>query len=78
MGRLIDSDDLADAQELATLLGLSHANSFHTYVRRNSDIPSPIVDKGKGRSRLWLRSEVIEWMKTKRRTRWVASAHLSQ
>jgi len=60
-------DDLADAKELANLLGLSHANSFHTYVRRSDDMPKPVVDKGKGRSRLWLRSEIERWAAERRK-----------
>lgn len=67
MGRQVDVDDLADANELARLLGLSHANSFHTYARRNNDMPPPVVDKGKGRSRLWLRSEIEMWAMARRK-----------
>ena len=60
-------DDLADASELAIMLGLSHTNSFHTYARRNIDMPKPVVDKGKGRSRLWLRSEIEHWANQRRK-----------
>jgi len=57
----IHTDDLIDAHGVAELLGLSHANSVSTYQRRYPDMPRPIIDLGRGRCRMWLRSEVLPW-----------------
>jgi predicted DNA-binding transcriptional regulator AlpA len=61
VGRKIDVDDLSDAREVATLLGLSHPNSVTTYFRRYEDMPRPVVDLVESRTRLWLRSEIQAW-----------------
>jgi predicted DNA-binding transcriptional regulator AlpA len=65
VGRKVDVDDLIDANGVAEMLGLSHRNSVTTYQRRYPSMPRPVVDKSKSRIRLWLRSEITEWM-TKR------------
>ena len=44
----INTDDLLDAQGVAVLLGLRHANSVHTYLRRYADMPRPVLDLGPG------------------------------
>lgn len=62
MGRQVDIDDLVDATEVALLLGLSHSNNVHLYLRRYPDMPRPVVDRGGRRARLWLRSEVVAWL----------------
>jgi glutathione-regulated potassium-efflux system ancillary protein KefG len=59
---MINTDDLCDAQGVASLVGLSHANSVHTYLRRYADMPRPVIDLGPGRSRLWLRPEIEAWL----------------
>jgi predicted DNA-binding transcriptional regulator AlpA len=53
--------DLIDASEVATLLGLSQRNSAATYSQRYPDFPRPVVDTGTRRCRLWLRSDVDRW-----------------
>lgn len=58
---MVDTDDLADAHELARLLRLSHPNSVSTYQRRYADMPKPVLDLGRGRPKLWLRSDVERW-----------------
>ena len=62
-------DDLIDAHGVAELLGLAHANSVSTYQHRYADMPRPVIDLGRGRCKMWLRSEVAAWAKDKRRTR---------
>jgi glutathione-regulated potassium-efflux system ancillary protein KefG len=57
----VDTDDLIDSQEVADLLGLSHRNSVSTYLRRYDDFPRPVVERGGGRTRLWLRSDMVDW-----------------
>jgi hypothetical protein len=57
----VSTEDLIDAQEVAVLLRLSHPNSVSTYQRRYPDMPRPIVSRGRGRTLLWLRQEIIAW-----------------
>jgi glutathione-regulated potassium-efflux system ancillary protein KefG len=57
----VDTDDLIDSQEVADLLGLSHRNSVSTYLHRYEDFPRPIIERSGGRTRLWVRSEVLRW-----------------
>jgi predicted DNA-binding transcriptional regulator AlpA len=61
MGRLVDVDDLADAHDVAELLGLAHPNTVHQYQRRYPDMPRPVYQPRGRRARLWLRSEILEW-----------------
>lgn len=60
----IRTEDLIDVYEVAELLGLTHRNSVTTYLNRYDDMPRPIIDFGGGKCRLWLRSEVREWLKS--------------
>jgi hypothetical protein len=61
MSPIVRTEDLADAQQLADLLGLTHANSVSTYQRRYRDMPRPVLDLGPGRPKLWLRPDVDAW-----------------
>ncbi len=67
MGRSVDIDDLIDAHDVAEILGLSHSNSVYGYLRRYPAMPRPVVDRGRNRARLWLRSEVEQWMRSRDR-----------
>jgi glutathione-regulated potassium-efflux system ancillary protein KefG len=58
---MVRTESLADAHELALLLGLRHANSVSTYQRRYPDMPRPVLDLGPGRPKLWLRPQVVSW-----------------
>ncbi len=62
MVRLIDADDLVDANGAAEILQLSHRNTVSQYQRRYVDMPRPVVNLGSGRIKLWLRSELEEWV----------------
>ncbi len=64
---MVNTDDLADAREVAALLGLSHPNSVSLYQRRYPDMPRPVVDLGRGRPRLWLRPDIDAWLERRRR-----------
>lgn len=66
---MVNTDDLADAHEVADLLGLSHPNSVSGYQRRYRHMPRPVIDLGRGRSRLWLRPEIEAWVAERTRTR---------
>jgi predicted DNA-binding transcriptional regulator AlpA len=61
MGRKVDVDDLIDTQDVARILGLAHRNTVSEYQARYADMPRPVVDLGRGRSKLWLRHEVQSW-----------------
>ena len=61
MGRKVDTDELIDAQGVADMLGLAQRNTVSLYQRRYDDMPRPVVDLGKGRCKMWLRSEIEFW-----------------
>lgn len=62
MGRKIDVDDLLDANGVADLLGLAHRNTVSVYQHRYEDMPRPVREFGDRRTKLWLRSEIEQWM----------------
>lgn len=61
VGRHIDTDDVIDAHGMAALLGLSQRNTVSLYQRRYPLMPKPVIDLGRGRCKLWLRSEIEDW-----------------
>jgi predicted DNA-binding transcriptional regulator AlpA len=61
MERRLDRDDLVDAQAVAQMLGLAQRNTVSLYQRRYSDMPRPVIDLGRGRCKMWLRSEITDW-----------------
>ena len=63
---MVNTEDLCDAHEVAELLGLSHANTVHGYLRRYADMPRPVVSLGRHRAQLWLRPEIEEWVEARR------------
>lgn len=63
---MIDTDDLIDALGVAELLGLAHRNTVSQYLIRYPEMPRPVVDLGRGRPRLWLRSEIGQWAAERR------------
>ena len=66
MAPKVDPDDLIDSEGVAAVLGLSHRQSVATYRKRFPDFPRPVVDMGKGRCLLWLRTDVATWAKSHR------------
>lgn len=66
VGRRVDLDDLIDAAEVASILGLARANSVYVYQARYPDMPRPVLDRGPRQAKLWLRSEVEVWSKERR------------
>lgn len=62
----IRTEDLVDAQGIADLLGLAQRNTVSGYQRRYPDMPRPVIDLGKGRPRLWRRSEIERWAKQRK------------
>jgi glutathione-regulated potassium-efflux system ancillary protein KefG len=70
MSPTVSTEDLIDAQGIADLLGLAQRNTVSLYQRRYPDMPRPVIDLGRGRPRLWLRSEITEWIRvTGRKTK---------
>ena len=67
MPPVVRTEDLIDAVAIAELLGLAHRNTVSVYQKRYPEMPRPVVDLGPGRSRLWLRQEVIGWARSARR-----------
>jgi glutathione-regulated potassium-efflux system ancillary protein KefG len=67
MGRRVDVEDLIDAEAVAAVLGLAQRNTVSGYQRRYPDMPRPVVDMGRGRCKLWLRSEIERWAVTRAR-----------
>lgn len=59
----LSDDELIDASEVASLLGLSHRNSVSTYRNRYPDFPPGQPAPGGGRSRLWRRGEILGWQR---------------
>jgi len=64
----VNTEDLVGAAEVARILGLSHPNSATTYLRRYDDFPKPVVDLAESRVRLWLRPDIEQWAKRRRRS----------
>ena len=61
MGRKIDVDDLVDAHGVARILGLAYRNTVSEYQVKYAHMPRPVLDLGRGRSRLWLRQDIERW-----------------
>ncbi len=66
MGRLVDVDDLVDARDVATILGLKQSTSVFVYMDRYPEMPRPVVDRGANRVRLWLRSDMETWRRERK------------
>lgn len=58
---LVETDDLIDARGVAEILGLAHRNTVSEYQARYPEMPRSVIDLGRGRPRLWRRSEIERW-----------------
>ena len=74
MSPIVNTEDLVDARTVADILQLAHRNSVSAYQQRYPDMPRPVVDLGRGRPRLWLQSEVVEWLERSGRSASVANS----
>ena len=61
MAPTVNTEDLIDAVAVALVLGLAHRNTVSSYQKRYPEMPRPVVDLGRGRPRLWLRSDIEAW-----------------
>jgi hypothetical protein len=59
----VRTEDLVDALGVAEILGLTQRTSVSVYQHRYPDMPRPVVDLGRGRPKLWLRSAIVAWAK---------------
>jgi glutathione-regulated potassium-efflux system ancillary protein KefG len=64
MPRMVDIDDLIDANDVADLIGVTHRNTVSQYQQRYPDMPRPVIDLGAGRCKMWLRSEITAWARS--------------
>jgi len=69
MGRMIDTDDVIDSRGVAKIIGVARPNAVSEYSKRYPDLPAPVINLGRGRCRLWLRSEIEAWAEARRRER---------
>ena len=58
---MVDTELLIDARGVAAIVGLTHHNSVSLYQRRYPDMPRPVIDLGRGRPRLWIRTQIEAW-----------------
>jgi len=61
----IEPNDLLDAHEVASIVGLNRGGNVSLYRRRYEDFPEPVIEKG--RCTLWRRQDVEHWAATRRR-----------
>lgn len=59
MARMVDVEDLGGALEIARLTGVTRAAVYDWSTRPG--FPAPVVQIG-GKTRLWLLSQVSEWV----------------
>lgn len=52
---------LIDANDVADIIGLRHRNTVAEYQSTYPDMPRPVVNLGRGRARLWVRSDIEAW-----------------
>jgi glutathione-regulated potassium-efflux system ancillary protein KefG len=65
---MVPLEDLIDSQGVADILRLSKRNTVSAYLKRYPDMPRPVVDLGRGRTRLWLKPEIEKWARTRGRS----------
>jgi predicted DNA-binding transcriptional regulator AlpA len=65
MAAALDPSDLIGAAEVSQILGLSHATSVTTYLRRYADFPKPVVEVSSSHARLWSREDIERWQRSR-------------
>jgi predicted DNA-binding transcriptional regulator AlpA len=58
---VVDPSELIASIDVAEILGLAHASSVATYLRRYDDFPRPVVELQRSHVRLWRRPEIEKW-----------------
>ncbi|MGV1005150.1 MAG: helix-turn-helix transcriptional regulator [Candidatus Nanopelagicales bacterium] len=62
MARMIDADDLIDANTVAEIVGLTRTAGVFVYQKRYAEMPRPVLDLGPHKVKLWSRSEIEAWV----------------
>jgi hypothetical protein len=80
MTQQLDPADLIDAAGVAEVLGLANRTSVSVYQRRYRTMPGPVIDLGRGRTKLWSKTAVAAWTRSAdlRTPQEIASAELAQ
>jgi hypothetical protein len=80
MPQLVDPDDLIDATSVAEVLGLANRTSVSVYQRRYPTMPRPVIDLGRGRTKLWSKTALRSWARSAdlRSPQEIATAELAQ
>jgi len=65
MARLVDLDDLIDANGVSEILGLAQRNTVSQYQKKYVDMPRPVIDLGHGRCKMWSRKAIEQWVYTR-------------
>jgi|SRR5579875_27487 glutathione-regulated potassium-efflux system ancillary protein KefG len=80
MSQLVDPDDLIDAASVAEVLGLANRTSVSVYQRRYPTMPRPVIDLGRGRTKLWSKAALASWARSAdmRSPQQIATAELAQ
>jgi glutathione-regulated potassium-efflux system ancillary protein KefG len=60
------AEQLIDTSEVAEILGLTDPRGVYVYQDRYSDMPRPIVDRGKNKVKLWYKPEIVEWHQSRK------------
>lgn len=63
----INTADLIDSTDVASLIGVTSPKAVSVYRSRYDDFPEPVVEKGSGRCVLWRRQDVEAWVKARGR-----------
>jgi hypothetical protein len=62
MGRSIDVDSLVTAADIAERLDAKRPQAVHTWRRRHTDFPAPVIERG--RVILWSWPAVRRWARS--------------
>lgn len=67
--KMVNANDLIDAQEVAGIIGVSDPKNAVAYLSLYPEMPRPVVYLGRGRARLWVRKEIERWNKARPKKR---------
>lgn len=60
MNRRVDPDELVSAADIADIFAVG-APAVSNWLKRHADFPNPVALVARGRTYLWLRSDVVRW-----------------
>jgi len=67
--KMVNANDLIDAEDVAEIVGLSSAHNVTAYQSIYPEMPRPVVAIKRGRrsTRLWVRAQVVRWNNARRK-----------